>query len=407
MIPYGKHFIDDEDIAAVTQVLKNGYLTQGPEIDIFEEDFAAEVGAKYAVAVSSATAGLHLACLAARVNEGDEVLVPPNTFVSTANAALYCGGVPVFVDIDSESLNMSPEALGRVLRRKPKARVIIPVHFGGSPCEMDTISAFAKTRNLLIIEDASHALGAKYRCGRKVGSCSYSDFTVFSLHPVKGVTSGEGGVITTNNFAHYKSLLRLRSHGICKGNFFKPGISKPDTDPLYFPDRALAASGELNPWYYEMQELGFNYRITSFQAALASSQLKKIEKFIKFRQMIAGKYDQELESLPFIEPAQKYFRSNSSLHLYVVRIDYNELGIDRATFMGLLSDLGVGSQVHYIPVHWHPYFAGLGYDPRDCPVAAEYYNVALTLPLFFGLSDSEFNFIIRSLKTALNCNIRP
>ena len=405
MIPYGKHFIDDDDIAKVVSVLKDGPLTQGPKIEEFEKKIALKVGAKFAVAVSSATAALHLACVAARIDHGDEVLIPPNTFVSTANAAVYCGARPVFVDIDYCTLNMSPEELAKVLQRKPRARAIIPVHFGGLPCDMQKISTLAKPKNLIVIEDASHALGATYSCGRAVGSCSYSDFTVFSLHPVKGVTAGEGGVITTNNFGHYKSLMRLRSHGICKGNFIQPGIGRPDTDPLYFPERAFATNGRLNPWYYEMQELGFNYRLTDFQAALATSQLDKLEKFIQFRQNLALKYDEALKDLAFIEPAQKRCdRRRSSLHLYVVRIDFKKLGIDRANFMKLLGEDGVGSQVHYIPVHWHPYYAGLGYDAKDCSVALNYYETALTLPLFFNLSEGEFDIIIRSVKKALSRN---
>lgn len=401
MIPYGRHFLDDDDINAVVDVLRHGWLTQGPKIDAFETKFAESVGAKYAVAVSSATAGLHLACQTMGITKGDQVIVPPNTFVSTSNAVLYCGGDVLFVDIDPVSLNLSATALEEALKRNPKARGVMPVHFGGLPCDMEAIAKLASERGLVVIEDAAHALGAEYACGRKVGSCHYSDLTVFSLHPVKGVTSGEGGVITTNNHAHYKTLLRLRSHGICKGNFAHPGISKPGTDPLCYPERALSSNGGLNPWYYEMQELGFNYRMTDFQAALALSQLKKLSKFIEFRRSLACRYDAALASLEYIAPAQPNDRARSAMHIYPVRIDFKAIGLERAELMRKLAERGVGTQVHYIPVPSQPYYASLGHKQDVCPVANAYYEEALTLPLFYGLSDADFELVIDSLKALL------
>lgn len=401
MIPYGKHFIEDDDIEEVVNVLRNGWLTQGPKIDEFESTFAKMVGAKYAVAVSSATAGLHIACIASGITEGDRALVPPNTFVSTPNSVLYCGGVPVFVDIEEDSLNICPQAVKQALDSTENVKAVLPVHFGGLPCDMRQLRELVSDEKVVIIEDAAHALGAKYPCGSKVGSCKYSDFTVFSLHPVKGVTAGEGGVITTNDSKSYRRLLQLRSHGICKGNFAHPGISKADSEILYSPEDAFDSEGRLNPWYYEMQQLGFHYRITDFQAALALSQLKKLDRFIARRRELALRYDARLVRLPYIKPAQPFRREDNSHHIYLTRIDFKGLGIDRSEFMRRLMQKGIGSQVHYIPVNWQPYYQSLGYDAVECPRANEYYTETLTLPLFYGLSDEDFEFILVGLEQVL------
>jgi perosamine synthetase len=402
MFPYGRHHIDEDDINAVVDVLRDGWLTQGPKIDELEEKVASEVGAKYAVAVSSATAGLHLACMASGLSLGDRAMVPPNTFVSTPNAVLYCDAEPVFVDIDPSTLNLCPKELRKALKETGRVKAVLPVHFGGLPCDMASIAAAVKSTEIKIIEDAAHALGATYECGAKVGSCRYSDFTVFSLHPVKGVTAGEGGVITTNDHASYKKLMHLRSHGICKGNFAHPGISVADTETLYCPENAFDSEGRLNPWYYEMQQLGFHYRMTDFQAALAISQLRKLDRFITRRREIALKYDEILQSLPFIEPAQPERRSDSAVHIYITRVAFQDLKIERGEFMRRLMGMGVGSQVHYIPVHWQPYYKGLGYDQKACPINNLYYEQALTLPLYYGLSDEDFDSIVTSLKKLLS-----
>ncbi|MCL9781549.1 UDP-4-amino-4,6-dideoxy-N-acetyl-beta-L-altrosamine transaminase [Vibrio sp. S4M6] len=401
MIPYGKHFIEQDDIDAVVDVLKNGWLTQGPKIDEFEAKLAEMVGAKYAVAVSNATAGLHLACMATGLSKGDKALVSPNTFVSTPNAVLYCGARPVFVDMDPTTLNMCPEELGKELLRTSGVKVVLPVHFGGLPCDMESIASMVNPAGVKVIEDAAHALGASYQCGAKVGSCKYSDFTVFSLHPVKGVTTGEGGVITTNDYMSYKKLLQLRSHGICKGNFVHPGISVPDSEPLFCPENAFDSEGNLNPWYYEMQQLGFNYRMTDFQAALGVSQLKKLNRFVMRRQELALRYDEALRDIPFIEPAQPQYRTDSSIHIYIARISFDKLAIGRGEFMRRLKDMGIGSQVHYIPVHWQPYYSTLGYRQSACPNTNSYYEQTLTLPLYYGLTDEEFNSVIASLRNLM------
>ena len=401
MIPYGKHFLEEDDVEAVVEVLRNGWLTQGPKIDEFEAAFAKAVDAEYAVAVSSATAGLHIACIASGMGRGDRALVPPITFVSTPNAVLYCGGIPVFVDIEEDSLNISPKSVGLALHSTEKVRVILPVHFGGLSCDMQQLSKLVSGKEISIIEDAAHALGARYSCGSKVGSCKYSDFTVFSLHPVKGVTAGEGGVVTTNDPRAYRKLLQLRSHGICKGNFAHPGISDAHSDFLFNPANAFDLEGRLNPWYYEMQQLGFNYRITDFQAALALSQLNKLDRFVARRRELAVKYDARLARLPHIKPAQPCRRADNAHHVYLTRIDFESLGIDRGEFMRRLMQRGVGSQVHYMPVHGQPYYQSLGYNAAECPEANQYYKEALTLPLFYGLSDGDFEFILSALEEVL------
>lgn len=401
MIPYGRHFIEEDDIAAVVDVLRFGFLTQGPLIDQFEVGIAKTVGSKYAIAVSSATAGLHLACMALGLSEGDRAVVTPNTFVSTANAVLYCGARPVFVDMDPNTLNMCPKEFRAELEKTVNVKLVLPVHFGGLPCDMESIAAIAASAGIKVIEDAAHALGAKYKCGAKVGSCKYSDLTVFSFHPVKGVTAGEGGVITTNDNMLYKKLMLLRSHGICKGNFAHPGISLPDSAVLLCPENAFDSDEKLNPWYYEMQELGFHYRMTDFQAALGLSQLKKLDRFVERRREIALKYDEALQELYFIKPAQPQGRAESASHIYIVRIDFDSLKIERGEVMRRLMDMGVGSQVHYIPVHWQPYYKKLGYDHLSCPNTNAYYKAALTLPLYYGLSDENLSCVISSLRKVL------
>ena len=400
MIPYGKHYIDEADIAAVTEVLRNGLLTQGPKIDEFERTVAKYVGVNYAVAVSSATAALHIACMAAGVKQGEAVITSANTFVASSNAVLYCGGKPLFTDIDPDNLGMSVNSLQKLLAENLSVKVVMPVHFAGLAASMKEIKEVSDHYSVSVIEDAAHALGATYECGSKVGSCKFSDMTCFSFHPVKGVTSGEGGLITTNCPEKYKKLLMLRSHGICKGNFDFPGISSGLTNDLLKPDRAFH-NGKLNPWYYEMQDLGYNYRITNFQAALALSQLNKLDKFIKRRREIAERYDNWFQNSTDVEIKQHATRNISSLHLYTIKINFEKFGISRGDFMRQLQNRGIGSQVHYIPVPMQPYYEALGFEIKDYPFALEYYNQALSIPIFFTLENAEVDHIAQTISTLL------
>ena len=403
IIPYGKHFIDESDIDAVVDVLKNGWLTQGPKVQEFELGIAEEVGAKYAVAVSSATAALHIACLAAELSQGKNAITSANSFVASANCIEYVGANPFFSDINENSLNMCPVDLEKRIKSIGDVSVIIPVHFAGVSCDMEAISLVAKNNNALVIEDASHALGGKYLSGGSIGNCSFSNMTVFSLHPVKGVTAGEGGVITTNDKVLYKKLVKLRSHGICKGNFDFPGISVLN-DELINREEAVE-DGKLNPWYYEMQDLGFNYRITDIQCALALSQLKKLDIFMNRRKEIAKIYDNFFENNKSLKIAQHNLKNLSSNHLYVIRIDYQKIGISRTKFMNLLSQEGIGSQVHYVPIPMHPYYSQKGFDISDYPVTEKYYREALSIPIFYELDDDSVNYVAEKISEILNLGV--
>jgi UDP-4-amino-4,6-dideoxy-N-acetyl-beta-L-altrosamine transaminase len=389
VIPYGRHSIDEDDISAVVEVLRHGALTQGPKVGAFEQAIADRVGARYAVAVSSGTAALHLACLAAELGPGDRVVTSPNTFVASSNCALYVGAAPAFADIDPETLNISPPALETVLERTEGRVAIIPVHFGGLPCNMPVIAASAKRKGAMVIEDASHALGATYDDGSPVGNCRYSDMTIFSFHPVKLIAAGEGGMITTNDERLYRRLIRLRSHGIARADY-------------EFVNQYQAYQGnEINPWYYEMQELGFNYRITDIQCALALSQLAKLDRFLERRREIAARYDAALAGLANVRLPQQRTRQRSANHLYVLRVDFHAIGKCRSAAMRALADLGVGSQVHYIPVHLQPLYQELGFSTSAYPEAEAYYQEALTIPLFFGMTENEVDQVILAVKSVL------
>lgn len=386
MIPYGRHHIDAEDIAAVVDILSNKQLTQGPMIDAFEEAVASYVGARYAVAVSSGTAALHLAAMAADVKPGRSLITSPITFVASANAGLYCGGEVGFADINPATVNMSPEALEQTVAAQPDTAAILPVHFGGLPCDMEAISRIARAKGALVIEDAAHALGALQADGTPVGSCTQSDMTCFSFHPVKAVAAGEGGMITTNDTALYRRLIRIRSHGINK-------LDDPFQAPL-----AATENGQPNPWYYEMQELGYHYRITDIQCALALSQMKKLDKFIARRRNLAKGYDAAFADFAHLRPAQPDGRDQSGLHIYVVRINFATIGQSRGGVMRKLRARGVGSQVHYIPVPIQPHYSRLGFGPSDCPAAMEYYEQALSIPLFYDLTDAQQAEVISALR---------
>jgi dTDP-4-amino-4,6-dideoxygalactose transaminase len=386
MIPYGKHHIDEEDIQAVVNVLKSGILTQGPIVEQFEHELATYVGARYAVAVSSATAGLHLAALAAGVGPGSTLITSPITFIASANAGLYAGANVAFADIDPQTINMSPASLRIALDKNPNTKAVIPVHFAGLPCDMSALKLLADNAGAVIIEDAAHALGASYPDGGMVGSCQHSLMTVFSFHPVKAIAAGEGGMITTNDEAIYRKLLRLRSHG----------INKLD-DKLEIASQAKT-NGEFNPWYYEMQELGFHYRITEMQCALALSQLQKLDQFIERRRTLAKKYDEPFTTFKNCRPAQLMGRESSGHHLYVLRIDFYSIGLNRVELIKKLKDRSIGSQVHYIPVPIHPYYRKLGLNLNDFPNAANYYEESLSIPLFYDLTDAQQEHIVSVLQ---------
>ncbi len=385
MIPYGKHHIDEEDIRSVIKVLKSENLTQGPLIAAFENKISKYVGSKYAVAVTSCTAGLHLASIVSNLKRGKNLLTSPITFVSTANSSLFCGAKTIFADIDESTINISVDSIRRIILKK-KIHAISPVHFGGLPCDMPKIKKIANKINAAIYEDAAHAFGASFPDGSKVGSCKYSDMTIFSFHPVKSIATGEGGIITTNDKNKYEQLTRLRNHGLEKkqGNFQLKNES--------------FSNGLANPWYYEMQELGYHYRITDIQCALGLSQLKKVNKFLIKRRQLAEKYDLAFSSLKNCEPVQKNMRKLSSNHLYVLKIDFKKIGKTRAILMKEFEKSEIITQVHYIPVVSHPYFKKRKYQNNDFPNSFNYYDGALSIPLFYDLTDKQQSHVISQVK---------
>ena len=389
MIPYGKHHVTWGDALKVLWQIRFRSLTQGPQIEKFEAEVAKAVGAKYAVAVSSATAGLHLAALALKLPQGSKVITSPISFVASSNSLIYAGYKPEFLDIDPNTLNLDIELIKSRVEQNNEIKAILPVHFAGLPCDMETISEFALRHDLRVIEDAAHALGAEYQNGAKVGSCAYSDMTVLSFHPVKSITTGEGGMVTTNDFDLYKSLLRLRSHG----------INKLDDE---FQDPLLSRTSETtNPWYYEMIELGYNYRMTEIQAVLGISQLKRLEKFMAKRFRKVSTYSALFEAIESVRFAQSSDLKKSANHILPIRIDFTNLKISRATLMNSLRSVGVGSQVHYIPIPMQPFYKSLGYDITKIPEAVSYYEECLSLPLFPNLSKSEQKKVVRELAKLL------
>lgn len=384
-IPYGRQSIDKRDIQAIIKVLKSDWLTQGPKVKEFEEKLAKYCRAKYAVAVSSGTAALHIACLAAGIRQRDEVITSPITFVASANCVLYCGGKPVFADIQEDTVNIDPEEIKKKINKRTKA--IIPVHFAGHPCDLVKIHRIAKKYNLIVIEDACHALGAAYKFNNKwlkVGSCQHSDMAVFSFHPVKSITTGEGGAITTNDRRFYEKLIMLRNHGITR-------------DITSFKYRS---SDIVGPWYYEMQGLGFNYRITDIQCALGISQLKKIDVFIKRRREIAGIYNKALKDLHQIILPSVRDSFRPSHHLYVIRINSERTPLVRKDIFSRLRKLGIGVNVHYIPVHLQPYYQmTFGYKWKDMPISEDYYRSCITLPLYLTMKDTQVKRVINRVRS--------
>lgn len=381
MIPYGRQDISQEDINAVVDVLKSDFLTQGPVVPAFEKAVSEYCQAKYTFAVNSATSALHIACLALGVGKGDLVWTSPITFVASANCALYCGADVDFVDIDPATYNMSVEALEDKLIRAHKLgrlpKVIIPVHLAGQSCEMDKISSLSKKYGFKIIEDASHAIGGRYK-DKAIGGCQFSDITIFSFHPVKIITTGEGGMCLTNDSQLATSINRFRSHGI---------VRHP-SEMTHVPD---------GPWYYQQIELGYNYRMTDIQAALGLSQMKRLDDFVSARHSIAKRYN-ELFSEDWLELPWQHPDSYSGLHLYIIRVKKNKLGITHHQLFEKLRNAGILVNLHYIPVYRHPYYEAIGYDKQEFPNAESYYSEAISIPMFTTLTESDQQFVIDAIK---------
>lgn len=384
MIPYGRQDLSQQDIDAVVETLKSDWLTTGPMVPKFEVAVAKFVGAGHAVAMNSATSALHAACSALGLGPGDWLWTVPNTFVASANCAIYCGAKVDFVDIDAKTLNMSVDALEERLKkaevegRLPK--IIVPVHFAGRPCDMPAIKRLADRFGIKLIEDASHAIGARIG-DEPVGSCRYSDVTVFSFHPVKIITTAEGGMALTNDAGLAKAMARFRSHGITR-------------------DRAEMHISDEGTWYYEQLSLGYNYRITDIQCALGLSQLNRLENFIRRREQIAARYQDALKGLPLILPEEsKIFRS--SWHLYAIQIDPDQTSLSRRSLFDGLRERGIGVNVHYIPVHLQPFYRALGFSVGQYPNAEQYYQRAISIPMYAGLTDSEVQQVIELVRSEL------
>jgi UDP-4-amino-4,6-dideoxy-N-acetyl-beta-L-altrosamine transaminase len=383
-IPYGKHSINNFDIRSVTSVLKSGSLTQGNYISETEKKIANYVGCKYAVLVSSATAGLHITYKALNLSKKNSLITSPITFVSTANAAFYCNSKVLFSDINEDTISLSTSILKkRLVQNKNNVKIISPVHMGGLAANMKEINKIAKVHKIKVVEDAAHAIGALYECGSKVGSCKYSDATVFSFHPVKIIASGEGGVVTTNDYKLYLKLLSLRTHGITSESIVnkKFGYTK----------------GIRNLWYYEMQNLGYHYRQTEIHAALLNSQLDRIDTFLNKRKNLAKRYDQAFDGNNYIQLPQKNYRNISSNHLYILKLNFEKLKINRNDFMKKLREYNIITQVHYIPLPIHPFYKKKGYDVNKYKNSLKYYDECLSIPIYYDLSYNQQDYVISAI----------
>jgi dTDP-4-amino-4,6-dideoxygalactose transaminase len=409
VIPYSRQLIEQDDIEAVTQVLRSDFLTQGPATEALESALSSYTGARYAVLFSSGTAALHAAHFVAGVSVGDEVITSPITFAATSNVALYLGATPVFVDVESDTGNIGVKRLEQAITARTKA--IVPMHYGGHPVDLQAVSLVAKKFGLAVIEDACHALGAEYRAvgarGKgqaksrqdqgtppigdlegdwaKIGSCAYSDMTVFSFHPVKQITTGEGGAVLTNRSEYYEKLLVFRTHGITK-------------DPSKFKIRNQRLVGD---WYYEMQNLGFNYRISDIQAALGISQLRKLDRFVSRRREIADHYEAAFADNPWFATPPERSYARSSYHLYPIRLS-DELRKKKIEIFSELRCAGIGVQVHYIPVYLHPYYQSMGYTQGLCPVAENFYESEISIPVHPGMNDPTVGTVIKGLRRSIS-----
>lgn len=370
MIPYGKQTIEQDDIQAVVDVLQSDFLTTGPKIAEFEQTVADYVGAKYAVAISNGTSALHAACFAAGIGPGDEVITTPLTFAASANCVLYCGGTPVFADVDPKTYNIDPDDIRRKITDRTKA--IIAVHLAGQPCDMDAIHSIAREHGLIVIEDGAHALGSVYK-GKKVGSLS--DMTTFSFHPVKPITTGEGGMIVTDNEDFYKKMVLFRSHGITR-------------------DDSMMTRND-GPWFYQQFDLGYNYRITDIQCALGCSQMKKLDRFLARRKEIVARYNEAFADCDNIITPYQLSDTESGWHLYIVQVK----NCDRRQVFEAMREKGIGVNVHYIPVYMHPYYQEHGYENVHCANAEEIYSHIISLPLYPGLTSEQQDYVIDTLKS--------
>jgi UDP-4-amino-4,6-dideoxy-N-acetyl-beta-L-altrosamine transaminase len=375
-LSYGKQWIEEDDIQAVLAALTSDFLTQGPKIADFEKAICQYTGSQYCVAVANGTAALHLAVAALKIEPGMEGITSTNSFAASSNAMIYNGLRPVFADIDDKTYLLNTSSLETKL--SPKTRLILPVHFAGQPVNMEPLNALAKRDNFFIIEDAAHALGSRYHDGSPVGNCKYSHMTIFSFHPVKTITTGEGGAITTNDPKVYERLLLLRNHGITR--------------------ESRKLSHNPGPWFYEMQVLGYNYRLTDLQAALGLSQLTKLDRFIQRRREIVHTYNTAFSSVDWITTPFEQKEIFSAFHLYVLRIDFKKINKTRTEVMDLLKEKNIGTQVHYSPIHSHPYYREkYHYQWGDLPVAEQYYEQALSIPLYPKLSDTQVHYVIDTI----------
>lgn len=385
MIPYSRQDISEADINEVRKVLESNFLTQGPMVEKFEKSVTNYCGSLYGVAANSATSSLHIACLALDLGPGDWLWTSPNTYVSSANCGRYCGSKVDFVDIDPKTYNMSVKELEKKLikakseNKSPK--VIIPVHFAGQSCDMKKIYNLSKEYNFKIIEDASHAIGGKY-LDKSIGSCQYSDITVFSFHPVKIITTAEGGLATTNDKKLFERMQLLRNHGVTR-------------------DRKLMTKKIFDEWYYQQVDLGFNYRMNDLQAALGISQMKRLDEFVKKRNVLKKRYDELISDLPIIRPYQLK-DVYSALHLYPIQIDTKNSPINRSYLFSELRKNGIGANVHYIPVHTQPYYKNLGFSNGDFPISESYYSNVVTLPIFSQMTFDDQDYIVKILRKLFN-----